>query len=91
MKKTAYRTWYDPEERTDNFLRILPNGAMLQLSFHKNLYGDKVEVYQSSPVNPLDHKVFLKHKDVCLKSKWISAQKHATSLIKGIQLPSGKI
>ena len=87
MQRTKYRKWYDPDGEFEmNYLMIHPNGLMLQISFTDDLYGEKCMVYQTKPLNPLNEKVFLKHKEVCTKAEWVKAQKRAEDYIKGKRL-----
>ena len=65
--RPIYRKWYDPEGEFDqNYMMIHPNGRALQISSAKDgIYGEKMVVYQTSNLNPLNMEVFGKHKDVC--------------------------
>lgn len=85
-KRPIYRQWDNPEDDTDNYLMIHPSGLMLQITFEKDFYGDKITVYQTSPMNPLSEKIFAKHKERCLKSDWDNAVRKAVAYAKGTML-----
>lgn len=87
-QRTKYRTWIDPDGPwEENYLMIHPSGLMLQISFsNDSFFGEKCMIYQTKPMNPLNEKVFLKHKDACLKVDWVAAQKKAQALLKSERL-----
>lgn len=91
-KRPIYRKWIDPDgEYYENFLMIDPSGLMLQISFeHEQYMGEKVLIYQTSPMNPLDEQVFAKYKEVCLKRDWDAAKRKAIKYIKGEMLSNFK-
>lgn len=81
--RNIYRKWIDPEgEFEENYMKISPNGLMLQISFGKDLiYGEKTLVYQTSPQNPINSNTFKKHKEVCSKTEWDKARKRVKNFI----------
>ncbi len=81
-KRSVYRTWTNYDDNSINYLLISPSGSMRQITFTKDIYGEKVKVYQTSPLNPLDPATFIKCKKVCTQADWLKAQKKAIALIK---------
>lgn len=86
-ERAKYRKWYNPDgEFNENYLMVHPRGLMLQISFAKDIYGEKVLIYQTKPLNPFKIEVFLQHKEVCSKADWVKAQKKAENYIKAKRL-----
>lgn len=81
MKRNIYRKWYNPDEDSENFLLIYPNGLMLQISFEEDKYGTKSTVYLTTPANRLNPDVFVKHKDVCSADEFNRARRKANDLM----------
>lgn len=83
-QRTKYRKWTDPEGTyIDNFLMIRPDGIMTQISFRDDgVYGVECIIYRTRPLNPVNDKVFLKHKEFCSKSEWNEAKKRVENYLK---------
>ena len=86
-EKTLFRTWTDPDgDYPVNFIKITPDGTILQLSFAQDKSGDQVKISKSSVNSFYLHDVFSIHKTACSKSKWMKAQKQARRLVKEVSL-----
>ena len=87
-ERTKYRKWIDPDGQfEENYLMVHPSGLMLQISFEVDGYmGEKCLIYQTKPLNPLNEKIFLKHKETCSKADWVKAQKRAQAYLKAQRL-----
>jgi hypothetical protein len=88
MKRTIYRKWYNPDKESENFLLIDPSGLMLQISIEADYLGEKVEIYQTKPMNPMNEQIFIKHKEACTKGQFEKAQSKALSILDGTRLKS---
>lgn len=85
--KPLYKTWIDPDgDFPINFIKINPDGTILQLSFSQDKYGDQVRVCKSSVNNFYVQGVFSSHKQTCSKTRWMKAEKQARLLIKEVNL-----
>ncbi|MEM1339846.1 MAG: hypothetical protein AAGF96_18945 [Bacteroidota bacterium] len=74
--RNIYRKWYDYNQDNECFLKIRPDGTVLEIQFTREpIYGEKVVVFNTYPTNPLDPLVFKKHKEVCSKAEWQKAVK----------------
>lgn len=83
--RSIFRKWLDPNnEFIDNFIKIQPDGEMLQIYFAKDKLGEKVRVHLTSPKNNHNQEVFERHKQVCSKEEWEKAQERAKLLVRGI-------
>ena len=84
MKRPVYRKWFNPDDNSQHYLTIHPSGIMLEISFEKDgHYGQKVVIYQTSPLNPMNPDVFKKYKEVCGKPELEQVQRKVIQLTKG--------
>lgn len=85
--KPIYRKWLDPDsDFLENFLKMQPDGQMLQISFAKDDCGEQARIFLSSHNNTFNQDVFEHNKQVCSKEDWTKAQNKAEMLVKGIYI-----
>lgn len=83
--KPIHRKWFDPDsEFLENFLKMQPDGQMLQISFAKDDFGEQARIFLSSHNNTFNQDVFERNKQECSVEDWSKAQNKAAMLVKGI-------
>ncbi|TNE80851.1 MAG: hypothetical protein EP332_06425 [Bacteroidetes bacterium] len=72
-KKNRYREWVysDDHESQKDFMKILPDGTMLQITFYKDkLSGCELVSFRKPQKATNVQKIFLKKTEVSTKMKW---------------------
>lgn len=87
MKRSIYKKWENNDgEYPENFLRIMPNGVMVQVSIDtRDRFVNKASIAHTKPLTTINVDVLRKTKGNCTKAEFNKAVKRATGFLKGVK------